>query len=63
MVTPFPLALGVDVDHYVGSNNLIVELLRFGFSVSHDEVIRYKQSTLVSSSPVTGVDFPSGFTQ
>ena len=44
IATPIPLALGVDVDHYVGSRNLIVELSRLGFSVSYDEVIRYKQS-------------------
>ena len=63
IVTPIPLALGVDVDHYVGSKNLIVERSRLGFSVSYDEVIHYKQSTVVSSSPVTGVDYPSGVTQ
>ena len=62
IATPILLALGVDVDHYVGSKNLIVELSRLGFSFSYDEVIRYKQSTLVSSSPVTGVDYPSGLT-
>ena len=61
--TPILLALGVDVDHYVVSKNLIVELSGLGFSVLYDEVIRCKHSTLVSSSPDTCVDYPSGFTQ
>ena len=38
------LGLGVEMDHSFSSKWLINELNTLGFSVSYDEVVRYKQS-------------------
>ena len=42
--TPIPFGLGDEMDHSFGSKWLINELNALGFSVSYDEVVRYKQS-------------------
>ena len=69
IIAPIPLALGVQVDHYIGSKTLIQELSRLGFSVSYDEVVRFKQSVLVSldadddHNDRNAVLYPSAFTQ
>ena len=43
---PLPFALGVEMDSVFGSRWLVDELSRLGFSVSYDEVSRFKQSVL-----------------
>ena len=41
---PIPFGLGVEMDHSFGSKWLINKLNALGFSVSYDNVVRYKQS-------------------
>ena len=38
------------MDHMLGSKWKFIELIRLGFSVSSDEVTRYKQSTVVNEN-------------
>ena len=45
-VLPLPFGLGVAVDNVFGSRWLVNELFRLGFSVSYDEVARFKQAVL-----------------
>ena len=46
VIPPLLFGLGVEMDHVFGSKWLINELSRLGFSISNDEVTRYKQSVL-----------------
>ena len=50
VITPTLFGLGVELDHVFGSKWLINELSRLGFSVSYDEVTRYKQSVIQSEN-------------
>lgn len=50
VVTPTLFGLGVEIDHVFGSKWLINELSRLRFSISYDEVTRYKQSFIHSES-------------
>lgn len=50
VLTPTLFGLGVEMDHVFGSRWLIDELSRLGFSISYDEVNRYKQSVIESKS-------------
>ena len=50
VVTPTLFGLGVEMDHVFGSKWLINELLRLGFSITYDEVNRYKLSVIQSES-------------
>lgn len=43
---PLLFGLGVQLDHMFGSRWLVNQLYRLGFSISHEEVNRYKQSVL-----------------
>lgn len=52
VIAPILFGLGVEVkvDHVFGSKWLNNELSRLGFSISYDEVTRYKQSVIYSES-------------
>ena len=45
-IPPVLFGLGVQLDHMFGSRWLVNQLFRLGFSISHEEVTRYKQSVL-----------------
>ena len=65
VIAPTLFGLGVEVDHVFGSKWLINELSRLGFSISYDEVTRYKQSVIQSESleNLLGKYFPGAFSQ
>ncbi len=41
-ITPTLFGIGIEMDHVFGSRWLVNELSRIGFSITHDEVNRYK---------------------
>lgn len=45
-IMPIPFGIGVEVDKTIGSKWLIEHLHRLGFSISYDEVNRFKQSAI-----------------
>ena len=49
-IAPIMFGLGVEVDKVFGSRWLLTELNRLGFSISYDEVTRYKQSVVNNES-------------
>ena len=57
--------LGVEVDEEIGSRWIIEERYRFGFSVSYDEVKRFKQSVVLDEKvdDVITTSFPGHFAQ
>ena len=65
VLCPILLGLGVEMDHTFGSKFLVYELAKLGFSVSYDEVIRYKQSVVLATDPdhISGPAYPNAFTQ
>jgi len=65
VITPTLFGLGVEMDHVFGSRWLLKELSRLEFSITYDEVNRYKQSVIASESLdsiLTGY-LPGTFTQ
>jgi hypothetical protein len=64
-IAPLLLGLALKLDAHHGSEDLLMALARVGFSVSYDEVTRYKQSLVMSQVPgesrVRG--YPPVFTQ
>jgi len=44
---PILFGLGVEIDHVFGTKS---QFSRLGFSIRHDEVVRYKQSVIQSDS-------------
>ena len=54
-VLPIPFGLGVDMDKMFGSRWLIDELSKLGFSVSYDEVKRYKQSVVINDDSLSSI--------
>jgi len=57
--------VGIEMDHVFGSNWLINELSHLGFSISYDEVVKYKQS-IIQCKTVENLLFeyiPGTFTQ
>ena len=50
IIPPIPFVLGVEMDHVIGSKWAITELNRLGFSVSYDEVTRFKQNFVQSTN-------------
>ena len=50
VITSTLFGLGTEVDHVFGSKWLINELSQLGFSISYDEVNRYKQSVIQSEN-------------
>ena len=65
VTTPTLFGIGVEMDHVFGSRWLVNELSKLGFSISYDEVNRYKQSVLQSESldSLLAEYFPGTFTQ
>ena len=65
VITPTLFGLGVEMDHVFGSKWLINEMSRLGFSISYDEVTRFKQSVIQSESFENLITeyFPGTFTQ
>jgi len=49
-IMPLLFGLGVQLDHEFGSKFLLTQLSRLGFSISYDEVARYKMSVMQASS-------------
>ena len=47
-MSPILFAVNIEMDHMFGSKWQLIKLSRLGFSVSPDEVTRYKQSTVVN---------------
>ena len=68
---PLLFGLSVQLDHEFGSEFLLLQLSRLGFSLSYDEVTRFKTSVLQSSNSLsqvtsddgTATDFSHNFTQ
>ena len=50
VIPPIPFGVGIEMDHIFGSKWLINELLQLGFSISYDEVNRYKQSVIENNN-------------
>lgn len=65
VITPTLFGLGVELDHVFGSKWLNTELSRLGFSISYDEVTRYKQSVIQSETMknILSEYFPGTFSQ
>ena len=65
VITPTLFGIGVEMDHVFGSRWLVNELSQLGFSISYDEVNRYKQSVIQSESldSLLTEYFPGTFTQ
>ncbi len=66
VIPPIPLGLAVELEHVFASKWLLGELNQLGFSVSYDEVKRYKQSVIESNKEADAVlpaQYPGHFTQ
>ena len=65
VLSPVLFGVGVEMDHTFGSKWLVTELSRLGFSVTYDEVVRYKQSLLEDSCNLQSpaAPYPVKFTQ
>ena len=65
IITPLLFGLSVELDHLFASKTLLIQLARLGFSLSYDEVLRYKQSVVSPEAPgtVTCLSYPTAFTQ
>ena len=44
VIPPLLFGLGVEIDHAIVSKTLLIELAKLGYSISFDEIKRYKQS-------------------
>lgn len=56
IIMPLLFGLGVQLDHEFGSKFLLQVLSRLGFSVSYDEVTRFKMSVMQSHSDAADAD-------
>ena len=65
VITPTLFGIGVEMDHVFGSRWLINELSWLGFSISYNEINRYKQSVIQSESldSLLAECLPGTFTQ
>ena len=61
-IPPLLFALGVEIDHAIGSKSLLIQLSKLGYSISYDEVKQYKQSLMMSESTLL-TSVTAGFTQ
>ena len=50
VIAPIMFGVGIEMDHVFGSKWLINELSHLGFSISYDEVMKYKQSVIHSET-------------
>jgi hypothetical protein len=62
-ISPILFGLGVSLDHMFGSRKALDMLARLGFSISHDEVDRYKQSVVQCTKPDVPQSYSHSFTQ
>ena len=62
-ISPILFGIGVSLDHMFGSRILLDMMSRLGFSISYDEVSRYKQSVVQSSNSDMPHSFAHSFTQ
>ena len=51
IITPVLFGLRIEMDHVFGSKWLINKLACLEFSITYDEVVRYKQSVIQSETP------------
>ena len=63
VIAPVIFGAGISVDHVCGSKQLINLLYHLGFSMSYDELLRYKQSAVQSDIVQPASHFPEYFTQ
>lgn len=65
VIAPIMFGVGIEMDHVFGSKWLINELSRLGFSISYDEVVKYKQSVIQTETVenVLSEYIPGTFTQ
>jgi hypothetical protein len=63
VIAPAMFGTGISVDHICGSKRLINLLYHLGFSISYDEVLRFKQSAVQSNNVEPMALFPEYFTQ
>jgi hypothetical protein len=63
VISPVLFSIGVSLDHVFGSKWLIELMSHLGFSLSYDEITRYKQSVLVSENSQTSLPNVAGFMQ
>lgn len=65
VITPIMFGVGIEMDHVFGSKWLINELSHLGFSISYDEVVKYKQSVIQSETleNILSEYIPGTFTQ
>ena len=65
VIAPIPFGLGVELDHVFGSKWLINELSHLGFSITYDEVTKYKQSVIQNEilDVILSQYFPGSFTE
>lgn len=63
IISPIPFGLGISLDHVFGSQWLLNTLGRLGFTVSYDEVNRYKQSVMQCDVEDLPNSYPTSFTQ
>ena len=61
-IRPLLFALGIEIDHAIGSKSLLIELSKPGYIISSDEVKGYKKSFMMNEStrPTSVI---TGFTQ
>ena len=50
VIPPLLFGLGVEIDHTIGSKTLLIELAMLGYSISYDEIKRYKPSLMKNES-------------
>ena len=60
---PLPFGLGVELDKAFASKWLVDHIFRLGYCISHNEVLRYKQSVVGGMGRVKSMDESCNFTQ
>ena len=50
VIPPLLFGLGVEIDHAIGSQTLLIELAKLGYSISYDKIKIYKQSLMKNES-------------
>ena len=64
VISPVLFGVGVELDHLYRSKFLVDECARLGFSISSDEVSRYKQSVIRANANEQSLQaYPKSFTQ
>jgi len=64
VIPPIPFGLGIELDHIFGSKWLLDEMSHLGFTISYQEVTRFKQSVMMCEDTLINNDMPPDtFTQ